>query len=91
MQISGLSKAAEILGDKHQPPYPALKLAEDATSFIRSHLYDETSGELRRSYREGPGPIGQCDDYAFLIQGRPYLDVSLKATLNQFVRPTRSL
>lgn len=32
-------------------------------------MYDSATAELRRSYREGPGPIGQADDYAFLIQG----------------------
>ena len=66
IQISALSKASE-----HLPTHSrkALALAESAASFIRTHLYDSTTGALRRSYREGPGPIGQADDYAFLIQG----------------------
>lgn len=49
----------------------ASKLAENSAAFIRGHLYDEIGGELRRSWREGPGPQGQADDYAFLIQGGP--------------------
>ncbi|CAL1708631.1 unnamed protein product [Somion occarium] len=69
LMISGLSKAAEALTESHQPPTSPLKLAEDAADFIRKELYNEASGELRRSYREGPGPVGQADDYAFLIQG----------------------
>ncbi|KAI0694518.1 hypothetical protein BC835DRAFT_1406417 [Cytidiella melzeri] len=66
LMISGLAKAAEIL-EGYQDR--TLSLAEASASFLRKHLYDQTTGELRRSYREGPGPIGQADDYAFLIQG----------------------
>ena len=65
-QISGLSKAAEVLEECGST---ALELAEGAAAFIKKSLYDEVTGELRRSYREGPGPTGQADDYAFLIQG----------------------
>lgn len=64
--ISGLSKAAEILDDHSKA---ALQLAEDSAKFIRQHIYDGQTGELKRSYRQGPGPVGQADDYAFLIQG----------------------
>ncbi|KAI0088897.1 hypothetical protein BDY19DRAFT_890358 [Irpex rosettiformis] len=66
LMISALSKASEVL-----PSYEkrAIELAENAAAFIHKHLYDSTTGELRRSYREGPGPQGQADDYAFLIQG----------------------
>lgn len=66
LMISGLSKAAEILdGQAHK----CLEIAEGSAAFIKKYLYDEATGELRRSYREGPGPTGQADDYAFLIQG----------------------
>ena len=65
-QISGLSKAAEVL-EGSTPT--ALEMAEGAAAFINKNLYNEITGELKRSYREGPGPSGQADDYAFLIQG----------------------
>ncbi|PSS29549.1 hypothetical protein PHLCEN_2v2961 [Hermanssonia centrifuga] len=69
LMISGLSKAVEILDENRDMSSTALKLAEDSASFIRENLYDERTGELRRSYRKGAGPVGQADDYAFLIQG----------------------
>ena len=71
MQISGLSKAAESLEEAPGGPTraQALKLAEGATAFIKTHLYDAVTGTLCRSFRDGRGPAGQADDYAFLIQG----------------------
>ncbi|EMD34674.1 hypothetical protein CERSUDRAFT_86096 [Gelatoporia subvermispora B] len=69
LMISGLSKASEVLDESFELSEKALQLAEDSATFIRQRLYDESTGELRRSYREGPGPTGQADDYAFLIQG----------------------
>lgn len=44
-------------------------LASEAVAFIKSNLYDASTGKLARSWREGKGPIGQADDYAFLIKG----------------------
>ena len=32
-------------------------------------MWDASSRTLYRSWREGKGPIGQTDDYAFLIRG----------------------
>ncbi|THH30560.1 hypothetical protein EUX98_g3628 [Antrodiella citrinella] len=69
LMISGLSKAAEWPEATFEGSPPVLQLAEDAAAFIRSNLYNESTGELRRSFREGPGPIAQADDYAFFIQG----------------------
>ncbi|EKM56969.1 uncharacterized protein PHACADRAFT_92450 [Phanerochaete carnosa HHB-10118-sp] len=66
LMLSGLAKASEVLEGQAAN---ALKLAEDSAAFIKKELYDEKTGELRRSYRQGPGPTGQADDYAFLIQG----------------------
>ncbi|GJE86611.1 thioredoxin domain-containing protein [Phanerochaete sordida] len=66
LMISGLAKASEVLDGQSTD---ALELAEASAVFIKKNLYDETTGELRRTYREGPGPTGQADDYAFLIQG----------------------
>lgn len=65
-KISGLAKASEVLKEQAAN---ALGVAEESAAFIKKELYDEKTGELRRSYREGPGPTGQADDYAFLIQG----------------------
>ncbi|KAI0938399.1 hypothetical protein AcV5_000091 [Taiwanofungus camphoratus] len=69
LMISGLARAAEVLDEGFDLSTQALELAEGSAAFIRANLYNETSGELRRSYRHGPGPTGQTDDYAFLIQG----------------------
>ncbi len=49
-------------------------------AFIRKELYDEQSGQLSRSWRDGKGPMGQADDYAFLIKGRTARDVGRPAT-----------
>ena len=70
--MSGLCRAYEVLKHDSEVSSKALSLAEGSAAFVRSHLYDEKSGELRRSYRKGQGPIGQADDYAFLIQGALY-------------------
>ncbi|KAH9948039.1 hypothetical protein B0H21DRAFT_735904 [Amylocystis lapponica] len=69
LMISGLARASEALHADAGQAAAALCFAEDAAAFIKEHLYDATTGELRRSYRHGPGPQGQADDYAFLIQG----------------------
>ncbi|KAI0336630.1 hypothetical protein GY45DRAFT_1315214 [Cubamyces sp. BRFM 1775] len=69
LMISGLSRAYEVLGADQDLAAHALQLAEASAGFIRKYLYDEQRGELRRSYREGQGPTGQADDYAFFIQG----------------------
>lgn len=66
LMISGLAKASEVLEGRANA---TLVLAEQSAAFIKKNLYDEKTGELRRSYREGPGPTGQADDYAFLVQG----------------------
>jgi uncharacterized protein YyaL (SSP411 family) len=47
-----------------------LEAAEKAAKFLRSELFDETSGTMKRVYREGPGDAPAfADDYAFLISG----------------------
>ncbi|KAI1788099.1 hypothetical protein LXA43DRAFT_1161917, partial [Ganoderma leucocontextum] len=69
LMISGLSKTYEVLHSDREVAAKALTLAEGAAAFIRSHLYDQASGTLCRSYRDGRGPAGQTDDYAFFIQG----------------------
>ncbi|KAI0371371.1 hypothetical protein BV20DRAFT_1069463 [Pilatotrama ljubarskyi] len=69
LMISGLSRTFEVLNRDKEVASKALELAEASAAFVRKYLYDENSGELRRSYREGQGPTGQADDYAFFIQG----------------------
>lgn len=44
--------------------------AREAALFIRAHLYDSSSGELRHSWFGGQSTkYGFAEDYAFLIQG----------------------
>lgn len=65
MAIGGLARAGAAL---QTPAYIAA--AEKAVACIRTKLFDETAGTLRRVYREGPGEApGFADDYAFLIAG----------------------
>jgi uncharacterized protein YyaL (SSP411 family) len=65
LMIGAFARASQILGDES-----FLTSAQRAADFIRANLFDATSGELRRSYREGPSNIrGFASDYAFLISG----------------------
>lgn len=44
--------------------------AERAVAFVRREMFEEETGELWRTYREGRGDVrGFADDYAFLIRG----------------------
>ena len=48
--------------------------AVKAAAFIREHLFEESTGRLKRVYREGAGDTpGFADDYAFLIEGLLHL------------------
>ncbi len=65
LMIGAFARGAQILGE---PTH--LRTAQKAASFIREHLFNATSGELLRSYREGPSTIpGFATDYVFLISG----------------------
>jgi uncharacterized protein len=65
LMISGFARAAQVLDE---PKYAAA--AENAASFLRSHLYDAERKTLVRNYRKAPSAVGGfADDYAFLIQG----------------------
>lgn len=56
--------------DMFYQPKEYLEVAEKAASFIRSRLYDEHTGRLHHSFRNGPSKApGFLDDYAFLISG----------------------
>eukprot|EP00268_Persea_americana_P040361 TRINITY_DN4005_c0_g3_i1.p1 TRINITY_DN4005_c0_g3~~TRINITY_DN4005_c0_g3_i1.p1 ORF type:complete len:838 (+),score=178.18 TRINITY_DN4005_c0_g3_i1:85-2598(+) len=81
LAISSFARASKIL--KTEPketkfnfpvvgcdPKEYLEVAEKAASFIRSRLYDEHTGRLHHSFRNGPSKApGFLDDYAFLISG----------------------
>jgi len=65
LMISAFARAYQILGDAAY-----LQAATRSAVFLRDKLYDATSGELIRSFRERPSVArGFVDDYAFLIQG----------------------
>ncbi len=65
LMISAYAIAYQLLGDADYR-----ERATRAARFIRERLYDAETGELRRSYREGPADIrGFASDYAMLIQG----------------------
>lgn len=65
LMISAFARAGAALGE---PTY--LLASQKAAEFVRSHLTDPTSGELRRSWRDGRVlEQGFAEDYAFLIQG----------------------
>ena len=63
LMISAFARGAQLLNDSRY-----LESAVRATTFLRTHLYDEKM--LFRSYREGRSEVqGFADDYAFVIQG----------------------
>lgn len=71
LAVGALARTSATL--QSQEPEKAkiyLSAAEKAATFIRKELFDESSGTLKRVYREGPGDApGFADDYAFLISG----------------------
>ncbi len=65
LMISALAKASQVLDE---PKY--LEAANRAKSFLRTHVYQPSSGTLKRRYRAGSADIdGYLDDYTFLNQG----------------------
>ena len=65
LMISALAKASQALDE---PKY--LEAANRAKVFLRSHLYQQASGKLKRRYRAESADIdGYLDDYTFLNQG----------------------
>ena len=65
LMIGAYARAAQVLGE-----VSFLETAQRAAAFLREHLFDPASGELKRSYREGPSIIpGFASDYAFLVHG----------------------
>jgi uncharacterized protein YyaL (SSP411 family) len=65
LMISALARGAQVLGDAAY-----LAAATRAADFLRRELWEETTGTLYRSWREGRSDIGGfAEDHAFLIQG----------------------
>jgi uncharacterized protein YyaL (SSP411 family) len=65
LMIGAFARGAQILDQAHY-----LRFAQRAATFIREHLFNAATGELQRSYRQGPSGIhGFAADYAFLING----------------------
>ncbi|MDQ5979533.1 MAG: uncharacterized protein QG602_2507 [Verrucomicrobiota bacterium] len=65
LMISALARGAQVLGEAER-----LTAATRAADFIQRELYDEATGQLYRSWREGRSDIpGFVEDYAYLIQG----------------------
>jgi len=68
-QVSALAKAAQVLPQTYPVASKCLAAAEGVVAFIKQNMWDTNTRTLYRSWREGKGPIGQTDDYAFLIRG----------------------
>jgi uncharacterized protein YyaL (SSP411 family) len=65
LMIGAFARAAQVLGDDSY-----LSAARRAAEFLKENLFDAATGELLRSYREGPANIrGFAVDYVFLISG----------------------
>ena len=66
LMIGAFARAAQV----HDGEDAYLRAAQRAAAFVRQNLFDPATGELLRSYREGPSGIrGFAADYAFLISG----------------------
>ncbi|KAI5800275.1 hypothetical protein DFH27DRAFT_482843 [Peziza echinospora] len=71
LAIAALARAGAALEDV-DPVRSAemIRHAEEAVRFLKSTLWDEEKGTIKRVFREGPGDTpGFADDYAYLILG----------------------
>jgi uncharacterized protein YyaL (SSP411 family) len=71
LAIGALARvSAAIEGLELEKAKSYLDSAIKAAKFVKKELYDESSGALKRVYREGPGDgPAFADDYAFFIGG----------------------
>jgi uncharacterized protein YyaL (SSP411 family) len=71
LAIGALARVGAVIeGSEPEKAKTYLGAAIKAADFIKKELYDESSGTLKRVYREGPGEAPAfADDYAFLIAG----------------------
>lgn len=79
LMLSALAHGASILEpdltfpDGTNAVAGVLSMAKKLVAFIRERLWDETRKELCRSWRQGHGPAGMCEDYACVIAGEDQL------------------
>lgn len=65
LMISAYARAGQVLDDPHHTA-----IAQRAAHFLRNQAYDEATGTLARSTRNGQrNALGFAEDYALLIQG----------------------
>ncbi|KAI4125457.1 MAG: hypothetical protein LQ347_005373, partial [Umbilicaria vellea] len=71
LAIGALARTSAALEDiDPAKAHECLAAAEKAVAFIQRELFDESSGQLWRVYRQGRGDAPAfADDYAFLIHG----------------------
>ncbi|PRW45152.1 spermatogenesis-associated 20 [Chlorella sorokiniana] len=81
MSISAFATAARVLPHEQPPaarefpvegrdPKQYLQAALKIAAFVRQHLYDAPTRQLRRAYTDGPSSVpGFADDYAYMISG----------------------
>ncbi len=70
LMISAFARGHQLLADGQTVAVSYAQTAAAAAEFIRRELYDEGTGLLYRTYRQGRGSVeGFAEDYAFLIQG----------------------
>lgn len=59
-----------LFAGHHAPPWLS-PLGPQAARFVQANLYDEASGELRRSFMRGPSAVaGFADDYGGWCRGK---------------------
>jgi hypothetical protein len=65
LAIAACARGARVLGDA-----ALAQAAERAAAFVWARLRDESSGALRRRWRDGEAAgEGQLDDYAYVVRG----------------------
>jgi len=71
LAIGALARTSAVIFDSEPDKAKIyLEAAEKAAAFIKKELYDESTGTMKRIYREGPGDAPAfADDFAFLISG----------------------
>lgn len=71
LAIGALARTSAVLGSVDTAKSQLCrKAAVEAVTFITSTLLDESTGMLKRVFRDGPGDAPAfADDYAFFIQG----------------------
>jgi len=76
LMLTALARAASFLPadatcpDGRNAVQKSLELADGVVRFTKEHLWDAQKRELCRSWREGRGPTGMCEDYAGIISGK---------------------